>query len=268
MNNMDDIEQFVMNEASQASYTDEEKITGWAEKVTATFPTVTGEPLPSSKSATGQVLETRAAISSFKMIKDNIGFFLQRWLKRQAFPILMKNIRIGDVVRMTGSFEELKERDELLANKMIAKKFDEFIKRGVVPNPDQMVRARDAALEQLRSMGEDRFVRLLEEIDFTKHDVQVYVTNEEIDKGVLATNINNALARAPQYAPILIRQLFDIMGLNVPELERETQKLQAAGQLSQAPPTPGAQQEQGVPVNRSIRNPLNEQQTVTEANTL
>ena len=88
VNNMDDIESFVMQEASQASYTDEEKVTGWAEKVTATFPTVTGEPLPSSKSATGQVLETRAAISSFKMIKDNIGFFLQRWLKRQAFPIL------------------------------------------------------------------------------------------------------------------------------------------------------------------------------------
>ena len=263
---MEDIEQFIMQEASQSSYTDEETIKSWAEKITSTFPGITGEPLPSSKSATGQVLETRAAINSFKMLRDNIGFMIQRWLKRQAMPILTQNIKIGDVVRMTGSFQELRERDELLVNRMVAKEIESLAKQGLTPNAEEVIRAKDIALEKLKSMGEDRFTRMMSEIDFTQFDVQAFVTSEEKDVGILAANINKAMQVAPQYAPILIRELFDIMGLNVNELDRESRRLN----LDQQTQVPGqgepGQEEPVAPPAVSANTPQTAQGAFTGAN--
>ena len=108
--------------------------------------------MPASKSATGQVLETRAAVNSFKMLRDNIGFMIQRWLKRQALPILTKNLRIGDVIRMTGSFQELRERDELLVNRMVAEEVEKLAKSGLTPSAEDVLRAKEKSLEELKSM--------------------------------------------------------------------------------------------------------------------
>ena len=179
------------------------------------------------------------------MLRDNIGFMIQRWLKRQALPILTKNLRIGDVIRMTGSFQELRERDELLVNRMVAEEVEKLAKSGLTPSAEDVLRAKEKSLEELKSMGEDRFVKLLEEIDFTQFDIQAFVTNEEKDVGILATNINKAMAVAPQYAPILIRSLFDIMGLNVNELDRESRRLNLDQQIQQ----PGQQGQQAQAIN-------------------
>ena len=191
---------------------------------------------------------------------------IQRWLKRQAMPILTQNIKIGDVVRMTGSFQELRERDELLVNRMVAKEIESLAKQGLTPNAEEVIRAKDIALEKLKSMGEDRFTRMMSEIDFTEFDVQAFVTSEEKDVGILAANINKAMQVAPQYAPILIRELFDIMGLNVNELDRESRRLN----LDQQTQVPGqgepGQEEPVAPPAVSANPPQTAQGAFTAAN--
>jgi len=217
---MKDLEQLVIQEASQASYLDEDNIKNWARRVTSTFESVTGEKLPASRPATNAVLETRAAQSSFVMIKNGIGIGIQKWIKQQVLPILTKGLRTGDIVRHTGTVDSLRAFDEYVVNQMTFNQLDKINKQGGRVNAEVVVKEMQRALAKLREMGEDRFVDIIKKIDFSQFDVQVFVTDEEIDKGVLSQNLIAAMTAAPQYQKVLIRHLFDVMGLPMNELER------------------------------------------------
>jgi hypothetical protein len=169
---MDDIEQFVMKEASQSSYTDEDRIMNWTERVTSAFDVVTGEAMPSSTPATNALIQSKSAQSSFTLIKEGFGMFLQRWLKRHAIPILMKNLKQEDVVRLTGEPAELEELDTTIANYIVFKRMG--TKKMSFEEATREVEQEKA---KLKTTGKERYFRLKEKIDFTQFDVQVYITN-------------------------------------------------------------------------------------------
>lgn len=252
---MDDIQQMVVQEASSASYKDEEDIQSWANKVTSAFEMVTGEPLPASTSATVGALQSRAAQSGFTIIKDGVGYFLQRWLKRHAIPILMKDLKGGDPLRITGEAEELRELDERVVNFQMADLLDERIKKLKAGDLTQaftsemVLQERERALAKLRASGRDRFIDLVHDIDPTEFDVQVYITNEEFDKGILAQNLTQLLqvvGNIPSmqgYIEPIIRQTIDLMGLDTAQMKKTETPMQlptmgAAPQTQQAPGTP------------------------------
>lgn len=239
---MDDIEQFVMTEASQSSYTDEGNIRDWARAVTSTFETVTGETLLASTKATNAVLQSRASQRSFSMIKSNIGSAIQRWMRNQAIPILMKNIKKDEIARLTGSLNELQALDKRVVNKMLYDRLKKLEKKGAFIDKPLIARERTQALKRLESMESTRYYKIVEKIDFGKYDVKVVVTNEELDKGVVAQNIISAMSAAPHLSQPLIRQLLDIMGLPVDRLERELAEQapppQPESPAPSAPPAP------------------------------
>lgn len=238
VNNTDDIEQFVMQEASQASYNDEQNGITWAQRVTAVFESATGEQLPASLPATNAVIQSRATQSSFVLIREGIGMFLQRWMKRHAMPIIQKSLTKDEIIRISGSFEEMREIDERLVNRLLADKLQEMNEKGLFIDPLQVEQEREKAIEKLQKMGQDRYVSLIEKVDLLDYDVQVFVTNEEVDKGVIAQNLIASLNLAPQYAEIIMRKLFDIMGFDVAQFEIEKSRQQP--QLGQ--PQPQGQQ--------------------------
>ena len=242
---MDDIEQLTMEEASVTSYKDEETIIGWAQRITSAFEIVTGEQMPASMPATTSALQMRSAQSAFVLIKEGIGFFLQRWLKRHALPILSKNIKKGDIQRISGSFEEMRELDERVVNHMVYKQLEEMTNAGHFIDPFDVQREKIRAVEKLRKMGDDKFTKILQNINFTEYDVQFYITNEEIDKTVLVRDLISLVSMVPQYGDIIVRQVMDIMGVDINQFEEA--KRQVMSQQGSQGQVQGQEAPQGPP---------------------
>ena len=238
VNDINDIEQLVMQEASAASYKDEENIQSWGQKVTSAFEVVTGEALPADTSATATAIQSRNASSQFALIKEGVGMFLQRWLKNHCIPILMKNIKQGDLVRITMDSQQLQSYDERLINEELYNQVDQMNQSRLFVDPLQVEMERQRAMEVMRASGQERFVQIAHDIDWTDYDVQVFITNEDIDKAVISQNLITALQAAPEYRQQILQQLFDIMGVSftVPNTPVQT------APSPQAPPSQNPQQ--------------------------
>lgn len=268
--NMDDIEQFVMQEASQASYADEDRISNFAQRVTAVFETATGESLPASTSATSAVIQQQSSRSSFVFVKEGIGMFLQRWLKRHAMPIIQKRITPGEIVRATGEIDELREVDKTVINHLLYKEMQRLHKEGKFFNQDVVEKERKRLEEKFKTAGKDRYIKIQDKVDLTVYDVQVFITNEEIDKGTLLQNLTQTLQMVGSIPNIdvdpadIVRQIFDVLGLDLPTTKQQQQ-------VPEADLPPELAQElaarNGAPPERPGRIP-NEQQVFTQNNTL
>lgn len=220
VDDQDDIQQMVLQEASQASYADEGNIRDWAREITSTFESVTGEQLPASTPATNAILQTRAAQSSFAMIRKNIGSFIERWIERHAMPIMMKNMTSSDVIRQSGNVEDLKAMDERIVNEMAWKALKKIEKKGQRINPEQVLESMEKARAKLKAMGSSRFIQIVNKIDLTEFDITVNVTDEKIDKGVQIANLLQSLAAVPEARKIVLAHIFDLMGLPINELDK------------------------------------------------
>lgn len=256
VNSMDDIEQFVINEASEGSYKDEQVGIDWAQKVTSSYESVTGEQTPASKSATGIVIENKAAGSTFTMYKKAIGFFFTRLINRHILPIMQEMLTEGEVVRLSGSPEELANYDEAvitcLAYNQIADELDKAKKSGkkVMYDTAQISAEIEKAKAKYKKLGKDRWMELAK-VDLTKHDIDVYVGDEKFDAEVMANNLTKILALVPQYQDVVVKEVFDIMGLD-------------SSKIPDRPPVPAV----GAPANPAVPagGGANLQQLVTNAN--
>lgn len=266
--NMDDIQQLPIDEASQASYNDEEVIKGWAERVNSTFDAASGENLPSSTSATASVIQARAAQSSFMLVKEGLGFFLQRWLKRHALPILQKRLNRMEVLRITGEVDQVREFDERIINEMLLQELEKMHKDGKFFTQQDVDIERERLREKLAAGGMDRYVEIKDKIKLDDYDVQVFITNEEVDKGVLVTNLNQTLQMVGSIPGIdidpadIVRQIYDVLGLEAPKKQAPRP---VEGRVPEIVPV---ESEEGLVAPENAAVVPNEQSVVTNANTL
>lgn len=245
VNSADDIKQLAMEEASASSYKDEANAQDWAQRVTSAYEVVTGEQLPSETSATATAIQSRSAQSQFALVKEQIGMFLQRFLKRHCIPTILKNLTHGDLVRMALEPEELVAWDSALVDAGLYEELDARAKMNVFVNPEEVMTERDRVLAKFKTYGIDRFTTLLKNPDFALYKVAVDITNESIDKGVVAQNLIQALTAAPEYREQLLPMLFDLMGIPFTPIKPQAPMLpngQPAGQGAQ--PTPASPQTQ------------------------
>lgn len=262
LNNMDDLQQLPVQEASQASYNDEQVIKNWAQVVTSTFDTATGDNLPASTPATNAVIQSRATQSQFSLVKEQVGMFLQRWMKRHYIPLLAKTLKKNQIMRITGEMDEIRDMDEKIANKLVKDKMLEVVQAGKLIDPAQVRREKERVIAKLQSQGKDRFIKLMQKPDMTAYDVQVFITNEEQDKGVMVQNLISMLQTSAQLQgtnldPTLIAEaIFDIMGIDAKQFERKQ---------TPQPATPAAPQ-QALPQGARVNPIASPTQQVTEAN--
>lgn len=247
VNDPSDIEQMVVQEASQSSYQDEDTVNSWASRVTSAFESVTGEQLPSSTPATNAVIQNRMAQSQFVMVRKGIGLFLQRWLKRHYLPKLARTLKKGDIARMSGETDEMKNFDTLLANGLIKARVDEMQAEGQVPTVEMVAREKERVLARLKAQGSERFVEIMKKPDMTAYDVAIDITNEEIDKGVLVQNLMQAMqiaATVPDAGidiAAIVGQVLDVMGLDSSNVQKKAPlpaQPQGVPQAQPAQPTP------------------------------
>lgn len=238
---MDDIEQMVMQDASPASYRDEENVMSWSRQVTGAFEAITGESLPSSTTATIGAIQNRNASSQFVLIKEGMGMFLERWIKNQSAPIILSNLKRGDVIRYYP--EHLEEFDK----QILAQELYDEVKRiddaGEFVDPMQVQSTYQLALSKLQN-SDQRFIELDDVLDIFDYDVAVQITNENYDPGVAIQNLVQMLPAVPEFRLQIVQEIFDKMGMTPPRLTQQ-------GQMT--PPVSAGQQ--------------NPQEVTTQANT-
>lgn len=263
VNAMDDIEQMPMQEASQASYKDEEVIQNRAQRVTGTYEVATGENMPSSTPATNAVLQNNASQSGYTLIKEQIGQFLEKWIKRHALPIVLKNLKNGEIIRMELDPEDMRKFDEAQVSGDLTDQVEQVNQAGGFIDPGQVQMEYQKGMAQLRNYP-DRYLRYTEQetIDCLMFDVEVVVTNEKIDKNVLSQNLMTMMQIAPEYKSQLLNAASDLWGVDIkvdnsPQM-MPPEQMQQPGQPGQL----GAQGALGAPANIPSQNP---QEAVTNS---
>lgn len=244
VNSQDDIRQLAMEEASVSSYKDEDTVYGWSQRVTSAFESVTGEQLPSETSATATALQTHSAQSQFVLVKEQIGMFLQRWLKDHAMPTIFKNVKKGDLVGMALEDDELLAWDEMFVHQALYQELDRILQTGALILPEQVELEKQRLMEKMKGVGKERFVEVLHDLDVTQYDVDVDITNESVDKGVITQNLIQALTAAPEYRDSILPQLFDMMGLTFQKPQTPPQPIAQNGQPAGQGMNPKAPQTQ------------------------
>lgn len=241
VDDQDDIEQFPMQEASESSYADEKVIQSWAERNTSAFEVVTGEGLPASTTATATAIQGRNAQSQFTLVKKGTGLFLQRWIKNHVMPIIVKNLTKGDIIRITGEVDDIRKYDEAIVNKVIADQINELTGQGALLDPAEIEAERQRLLAKANADGEDRFQRFSKSFNPTDFDAQVFITNEEFDKGVMIQNLISMLQISPELKDFVVPQAMDLMGLGPVNMKTIPQSIPAP-QASVNPPMQSEQE--------------------------
>lgn len=227
VSNMEDLEQFVINDIPQSSYNDEKVIQDVAQRITSAFDVVTGEALPSSTPATNASIQNANAKSMFTMIREELGMFLKRWMDNHALPIIAKNVKVKDIVRMDGGDDKLRAIFERIVAWHAIQELEKGVSEGFIPSEQEMMKAMSVSEDKLRKRN-DVFVEVLKEIIVDHIDTEIYFTNEEMDMGITSQRLISMLQLAPEFKGPIVKQLFDIMGLPMPSLPPAPPQNQAA----------------------------------------
>lgn len=263
LNNLDDLQQLVVQDVQATSYKDEEVVNAMAERLTNAFEVVTGEALPSSTPATNAAIQNQNAKSGFSIIKEQIGFFLERWMSNHALEILVDELDADFVVRIMGNEENFGELIDRVLVYQASSALDDAWANGYLPDPQEFQAAMDAARERL-SKG-DLFIKLLRKIIADEVDTEVFITNEEMDVPSTVSNIIAMLPIAPEFRDAMIKQAFDLMGLGQPKASKAPMQMPPSlgGMPGMMPPgAPGAG---GAPAPSGAANGLPSTASMTNA---
>jgi hypothetical protein len=228
VSSMDDIEQLVMAEASQASYNDENNIRDIAKRITRTLESITGERMPASMPATNASIQMNASKNSFTKIKERSGFFAERMINRHLMGLIMKNYSRGDMIRILQNDSNIDEILDRIAMYYVDKYTDDIGMTELYLSPEQLEIALQSAKEQLKKRPE-LFIKLTEELVEDMVDCTVYITNEELDMGSMVDKLIMGANLLPeQDRGVVVRDIYDLLGIPYPQelVYKKTQAFQ------------------------------------------
>lgn len=253
LNNLDDLEQFQVQEMGESSYKDEEVINTVTQRLTNAFNIATGEALPSDTAATTASIQNQNSESNFTVIKNTIAGFLTRWMDRHALKIIAKELTTNEIVRITSDVDNYQKLVEnVVMNKALLALDDSFAK-GYLPSPQEMAQEMQNAQEKLKQG--DMFIELVKDIIAEELETQMYVTNDEMNVTVTIQNLLTLMQVAPEYKDQLVQQTVDLMGLS----PLKQPQMQGMPQQGAPQTTPDAQtQPSGVPAAPSSLQSINQ----------
>lgn len=219
VNQMDDIEQMQVQPVDSSSYKDEETIKEWASAITQSFPVSTGENLPSSTSATAVAVQAQSSKTAYGMTKDAIGMFIERWINRHLLPKLAPTIKKKDIVRVVSDTDTFKEMIENVAVELAWKELEKSHSNGYVPSEEELQKAVDNAKEQMMKK-QSLFVEVVQDIVAKNVETKVLITNEDIDTSVTIQNLLQMMNIAPEYKEAITKEVFNLMGIDMPRLPK------------------------------------------------
>ncbi|HEB13445.1 MAG TPA: hypothetical protein ENI13_00520 [candidate division CPR3 bacterium] len=190
VDNMDDVEIFDQPDVKGSAYREPAEVMQMAEKVTG------AKELPTSDTMepTTALIQEREARSTSALIQENIGLFLERLLRRQIIPMIVKDLKEGEIMRITGDPEDLDIIDESIVNHFVNKEVVKFRKStGMSPSPMDVSRLQEKSMKKMKNLGEDRALHVKKYVFDANYDVDISVTAERLDPGVILRNLNDFL---------------------------------------------------------------------------
>ena len=245
---MDDIQELVERDIQGSAYIEPREIINMADRVTGAPEMSRGETLPPSLPATTAVLQERSARSGFVQTQENIGLFLVRLFKRHIIPLVVKALKEGEILRITGEREDLEILDQMYLNDRFNKKIlNEIVATAKVPADTEVAIWKDILRSDLKKLGKNRDVKILKTIFDADYDVEIEITGEKFDKAVTVRNLMDAAQIMGQRGQMneadqLIAEALDIMGISSSRF-RQTSEQQVEGRMpaiktGQETPTP------------------------------
>lgn len=212
-----DLENMVIAEAGQSSYTDEETARKWAQDVTSVFDINLGE-LPASSSATGAAIQDRQSQSAFSLITEAIEYGVQRWMDRHVLKHVPAMVKKNSRATVFKDFEEIKMIRERVIAAMVSEQMEKtYNESGKVPSEQELQSVIDRMTRKLEERG-DIIFEVMEDLIVSGLETDVFMTNSEVDIGITVRNLlelRNGVD--PVSAAQMTAQALDLLGLEVPQ---------------------------------------------------
>lgn len=248
LNNLSDLEQMEVEEVGESSYKDEDTINNITQRLTSAFNIATGENLPSDTPATTSAIQNQNAQTTFTLIKNGIGTFLERWMNKHALKIIAKELTTGELVRITSDEDGFSQIVENIVQYKALEALDDSFSKGYVPSMQEIQAEMQRAQDKLRKG--DMFIKLVRDVIAEELETQMYVTNDEVNTSVQIQNLMTMLQLAPQYSDQIISMAADLMGM--PPFKQPTQQMQNQPPQPQNAPQQGPQASTLSPMQPSI----------------
>jgi hypothetical protein len=100
----------------------------------------------------------------------------------------------------------------MVADEMLVKKAEEGFAYIDVQEVEQF---KNKVKEDLSRGQDTRYHNVLDDVNMSEYDCEVYIDNERIDKNVLVTDLLNSLKVAPEYKESILRKVFDLVGIDI-----------------------------------------------------
>jgi len=211
--NMDDLDNFQIQEAGPGSYKDEETAKFWATEVTSAYDIVRGA-LPSTTTATAAVIQDKNSKTSFVIVRDSLGRFNEKVIQRHILPSLPSMMKEQGIVRY---FADMDDINKMRENVVSYYALEALEKSGGVPTEEALQKYMDAARAKLEKNG-DVFFDMVEEVAVSGIETRVQVTNEKMDTATVARNLLELMRVVPPEAQgETAAQVFDVLGLTAPK---------------------------------------------------
>lgn len=224
----------------QNSYLDEDRAYSWGTRVTGT---TNEDQQDVNRPATNALIEQQGTSKGYNLRIEDIFLDMEKFLESKVIPAIFKRLKKSkkDFVRITGDPDILKKIDDALVQNMVDEKIAEaYEKTGYLFTEEERQAYIEESMAELKKAGNNRYIPIIEELLDSEYDVKVVITDENINRAVMATTLQGILATlASAGMPIkkTVRELFDVLGLpsdlmteDMPQVSPAAQQAQMQGQ--------------------------------------
>jgi hypothetical protein len=225
-----------------STYKDEEQAYQWCTRVTGT---TNEDNQAASRPATNALLEQQGASKGYNLRIEDLMLSLGKFIEKKMLPIIKKEMLSdkGSLVRVTGDPKIFEKLDESLIRNQVYKNIE-----SMSPTEKQMMRDSGVdmemfvqqGMEQMKALGEDRYIPIIEDLFDIEYDIKVVTSDESINRSVMASMLQNTLGiLASSGLPVrdTLKELYDTMGLDGEKLiQDQPVQLPQQGALQQGGP--------------------------------
>jgi len=225
-----------------STYKDEEQAYQWGTRVTGT---TNEDDQAASRPATNALLEQQGASKGYNLRIEDLMLSLGKFIEKKMLPIIKKEMLSdkGSLVRVTGDPKIFEKLDESLIRNQVYKNIE-----SMSPTEKQMMRDSGVdmemfvqqGMEQMKALGEDRYIPIIEDLFDIEYDIKVVTSDESINRSVMASMLQNTLGiLASSGLPVrdTLKELYDTMGLDGEKLiQDQPVQLPQQGALQQGGP--------------------------------
>lgn len=228
---MDDLAALPVQDYRASSYQDEDRITGWAQRQTFASDAIQGADQPASTAATTAAIQDRNSRNAFDLIDEEMGMALSQFFENFILPYLPEEYGVDETVRVTGDASDLQSLDQAYVDHVVNGQVIDYVKEHVsVPPPDVIEREKKKALDKLKRLGRNRWLKITKELQDQEYGLEVVVVNERIDRALIIQQLKEIYANAAsnpnsKYDPDrIIEETLNLMGIDSGKLAKDHSK--------------------------------------------